>query len=67
MQGFGLGRAGLEDNLECFELGPLECEHVKSPISNMNYENNYAGNESKSHKNRGKRGCKEQIVKIKPG
>ena len=65
-QGFGLGQARLEDNFECLELGLLECEHVKSPIPNMDYENNHVGNESESHKNRGKRGCKEQTIKIKP-
>ena len=27
-------------NLECLELDPFDCEHVKSPISNMVYENN---------------------------
>ena len=63
----GLNELDLSMNLECLELGPLDCEYVKSSIPNMDCENYYVGNEFKSHKNRGKRGCKEQIVKIKPG
>ena len=53
-------------NLECLELGPLDREQVKSPIPNMDCENNHVVNESEFCKNRGKRGYKEQIVKIKP-
>ena len=53
MQGFGfsLDKLDLSMNLECLELGPLDCEHVKSPIPNVDCENNHVGNESKSHKN----------------
>ena len=51
--------------LECLKLDSLDSELVKSPISNMNCENNYMDNKSESHKNRGKRGCKEQTMKIK--
>ena len=62
----GLDELDLSMNLECLELGSLDYEHVKSPIPNMYCENNHVGNESESRKNRGKRGCKEQTVKIKP-
>ena len=61
-----LDEQDLSMNLECLELGSLNYEHVKTPISNMDYENNYMGNETESHKNRDKKGYKEQIVKIKP-
>ena len=53
-------------NLECLELGPLDCEYVKSPIPNMVCENNHVGSESESSKNRGKKGYKEQTIKIRP-
>ena len=55
----------LSMNLECLELDPLDFKHVKSQ-SNMDCENNHMGNESEAYKNRGKRGCKEQTLKIKP-
>ena len=53
----GLDKLDLSMNLDCLELGPLDCEHVKSPIPNMDCENNHVGNELESHKNRGNRGC----------
>ena len=55
----GVDEMNLSINLECLELGSLDCEHVKSPISNMDSENNHAGNESESRKNRSKRECKK--------
>ena len=61
-----LDELDLSMNLECLELSHLDCEYVKSPIPNMDCENNHVGNESKSRKNRGKRGYKEYTVKIGP-
>ena len=52
----GLEELDLSMNLKCLEFGLLDYEQVKSPIPNMDYENNHMGNESKSCKNRGKRG-----------
>ena len=37
-------------------MGPLE--HMKNSIPNINCENSHVGNESESHKNRGKKECK---------
>ena len=62
----GVDELDLSMILECLKLGPLDCEHMKSPIPNMDYENNHVGNKFESHKNKGKRECKEQTVQIKP-
>ena len=62
----GLDELDLSIILECLELGPLNCDHMKSLIPNTICENNHVGNESESRKNRDKRVCKEQKVKIKP-
>ena len=61
----GMHELDLSMILKYLELGPLNCEYVKSPIPNMDCENNHVGNESESCKNRDKRGYKEQTVKIK--
>ena len=60
----GVDKLNLSMNLERLELGSLDYKHMKSLIPNMDCENNHAGNESESLKNRGKSGCKEYIVKI---
>ena len=52
----GMDELDLSMNLECLELGSLNCEHVKSAIPNMDCENNFVDNESESYKNRGRRG-----------
>ena len=51
-----LDEMNLSINLECLELDHLDCEHVKSPISNKNCANNHVGNEYESCKNRCKMG-----------
>ena len=55
----GLDELDLSINLEYLGVGPLDCEHMTSLIPNMDCENNHVGSESESHKNRGKKGCKE--------
>ena len=47
----GLDKLGLSIFLECLELGPLDCDHMKSSIPNMDCENNHVGNESESCEN----------------
>ena len=57
----GLDELNLSIKLECLELDLFYCECVKSPIPNMDCENNH-----EFAKNRSKRGSKEHNVKIKP-
>ena len=61
-----LDEMDLSMNLKCLEFSLLDCEHMKSPIPNMDCENNHVNNESDFRKNKDKRGYKEQTVKIKP-
>ena len=58
----GLDELDLSMNLDYLEFGPLDCEHVKSPIPNMHCENNDVGSQSEFCKNIGKRGWKEQTL-----
>ena len=62
----GLDELDLSTNLELLESGPLVCEDIKSPIPNMDCENNYVDKEFESCKNKCKKGCKEQTIKIRP-
>ena len=55
----GMDKMRLSMILEYFELGLLDCEHVKIPIPNIDCENNHVSNESESHKDRDKKGCKD--------